>query len=77
MPYPKTSPCLSIPRPTTLLARTCCLRLTHRLPSAGAIETFEADKEVYLVMKLCTGGDLHMRAPYSEKAAADIVSKVR
>ena len=44
---------------------------------AGAIETFEADKEVYLVMRLCTGGDLHTRAPYSEKAVVDIISKVR
>lgn len=47
------------------------------LLSVGAIETFEANKEVYLVMKLCTGGDLHTRAPYSEKAVVNIISKVR
>ncbi|CAM9097325.1 unnamed protein product, partial [Hapterophycus canaliculatus] len=41
-----------------------------------AIETFESDKEVYLIMKLCMGGDLHSRAPYSEKAAADIITKL-
>ncbi|CAM9116176.1 unnamed protein product [Scytosiphon promiscuus] len=41
-----------------------------------AIETFEADKEVYLIMKLCTGGDLHSRTPYTEKAAADIITKL-
>ncbi|CAM9623961.1 unnamed protein product, partial [Ectocarpus fasciculatus] len=41
-----------------------------------AIETFESDKEVYLVMKLCTGGDLHRRAPYAEAAVVDIISKL-
>lgn len=43
---------------------------------AGAIETFESDKEVYLVMRLCTGGDLHRRAPYAEAAVVDIITKV-
>eukprot|EP00904_Undaria_pinnatifida_P000932 jgi/Undpi1/1083/HiC_scaffold_10.g04546.m1 len=40
-----------------------------------AIETFESDRMVYLVMKLCTGGDLRSRAPYTEKDAADIIIK--
>lgn len=48
-----------------------------RKHATGAIETFESEKEVYLIMKLCTGGDLHRRAPYTEKAAADIITKVR
>ncbi|CBN76109.1 n/a [Ectocarpus siliculosus] len=41
-----------------------------------AIETFESDKEVYLVMRLCTGGDLHRRAPYAESAVVDIITKL-
>ncbi|CAM9965868.1 unnamed protein product [Ectocarpus sp. 4 AP-2014] len=41
-----------------------------------AIETFESDKEVYLVMRLCTGGDLHRRAPYAEAAVVDIITKL-
>ncbi|CAN0254397.1 unnamed protein product, partial [Ectocarpus sp. 12 AP-2014] len=41
-----------------------------------AIETFESDKEVYLVMRLCTGGDLHRRAPYTEAAVVDIITKL-
>ncbi|CAM9141805.1 unnamed protein product [Pylaiella littoralis] len=41
-----------------------------------AIETFEANKEVYLVMKLCTGGDLRSRAPYTERAVVDIIAKL-
>ena len=41
----------------------------------GAIETFESDRMVYLVLKLCTGGDLRTRAPYSEKAGAEIIIK--
>lgn len=31
---------------------------------------------MYLIMKLCTGGDLRARTPYSEKAVANIVTKV-
>lgn len=42
----------------------------------GAIETFEDNKEVYLVMKLCTGGDLRSRAPYTERTVVDIIAKV-
>ena len=41
------------------------------------METFETDRRVYLVMKLCNGGDLRTRSPYSEKAVARIISKVR
>ena len=43
---------------------------------AGAIETFEADQRVYLVMKLCTGGNLRARCPYTEEAVARIITKV-
>lgn len=50
---------------------------TFLLLPAGAIETFESDKEVYLVMRLCTGGDLHRRAPYAEAAVVDIITKVK
>lgn len=44
---------------------------------AGAIETFQVNDQVHLVMKLCTGGDLRTRAPYSEKPVADIIAKVK
>lgn len=41
-----------------------------------AIETFEEERQMYLIMKLCTGGDLRARTPYSEKAVANIVTKL-
>jgi calcium-dependent protein kinase len=34
------------------------------------------NKEIYLVLEYCSGGDLYTRAPYSEKEAARIVSKL-
>lgn len=66
-----------------LLRRACpCPPVPARLHeircafvTPGAIETFESDRMVYLVMKLCTGGDLRSRAPYTEKDAADIIIK--
>mmetsp|Transcript_3989 Transcript_3989/g.4621 ORF Transcript_3989/g.4621 Transcript_3989/m.4621 type:complete len:567 (-) Transcript_3989:194-1894(-) len=41
-----------------------------------AYETFEESKHIYLVMELCSGGDLYQRAPYSEIEAAKIIQKL-
>ncbi|CAM9170181.1 unnamed protein product, partial [Phaeothamnion confervicola] len=41
-----------------------------------AIETFESRRRVYLVMELCSGGDLTKRGPYSEGRAAATVLKM-
>ncbi|CAM9601238.1 unnamed protein product [Discosporangium mesarthrocarpum] len=38
-----------------------------------AIETFESKRRVYLVMELCTGGDLTRRGPYTETVAAHLI----
>ena len=37
------------------------------------IETFEFRSQIYLVMELCSGGDLYTRDPYSEEQAARII----
>jgi len=39
-------------------------------------ETFDRKEEMNLVLEFCSGGDLHRRAPYTEKNAAEIVKKI-
>lgn len=39
----------------------------------SAIETFEFNKEISIIMELCSGGDLYTRDPYTEEEAARIV----
>lgn len=41
-----------------------------------AIETFEHRKQLFMVMELCSGGDLYARDPYSEEDAARIISSI-
>lgn len=41
-----------------------------------AIETFEWQGKISIVMEVCSGGDLYSRDPYSEAEAARIVSSV-
>jgi len=38
-----------------------------------AIETFDYRDRLYIVLELCSGGDLYSRDPYSESAAQNIV----
>ena len=40
------------------------------------IETFNHRNQVFVVMELCTGGDLYSRDPYTEEEAARIISSV-
>lgn len=40
------------------------------------IETFDHRNQVFIVMELCTGGDLYSRDPYTEDEAARIISSV-
>ncbi|KAI2489558.1 serine/threonine kinase [Fragilaria crotonensis] len=40
------------------------------------VETFEYRHSLYLVMELCSGGDLYARDPYSEDDAARIVQSI-
>lgn len=41
-----------------------------------AYEVFEKKTSIYIVMELCSGGDLYRRLPYSEKQAAKITTKL-
>mmetsp|Transcript_13686 Transcript_13686/g.19991 ORF Transcript_13686/g.19991 Transcript_13686/m.19991 type:complete len:523 (+) Transcript_13686:87-1655(+) len=41
-----------------------------------AYETFESRRQIFVVMELCSGGDLYERAPYTEREAAKIVTKL-
>ena len=41
-----------------------------------AIETYEFKKQMYLVLELCSGGDLYCRDPYNELQARHIVHSV-
>ena len=40
------------------------------------IELFSKRREIFLIMQLCTGGDLYKRAPYSENEAARIIAMI-
>jgi serine/threonine protein kinase len=41
-----------------------------------AIETFEFHGKIFVVMEVCSGGDLYARDPYTEAEAARIVSSI-
>ena len=41
-----------------------------------AIETFQHKNQIFIVMELCSGGDLYSRDPYTEEEAARIVSAI-
>lgn len=41
-----------------------------------AMETFEHRNQIFIVMELCSGGDLYSRDPYTEEQAARIVSSI-
>jgi len=40
------------------------------------IETFELRNQIFIIMELCSGGDLYSRDPYTEEEAARIVSSI-
>mmetsp|Transcript_29991 Transcript_29991/g.45695 ORF Transcript_29991/g.45695 Transcript_29991/m.45695 type:complete len:545 (+) Transcript_29991:128-1762(+) len=41
-----------------------------------AFEVFDNKSQIYIVMELCSGGDLYRRLPYSEQQAASIAGKL-
>ena len=41
-----------------------------------ALETFAHRNQIFIVMELCSGGDLYSRDPYKEEEAARIVSSI-
>lgn len=41
-----------------------------------AIETFEHRQQIFVIMELCSGGDLYSRDPYTEEEAARITSSI-
>lgn len=41
-----------------------------------AIETFSHRNQIFIVMELCSGGDLYSRDPYTEETAARIISSI-
>jgi serine/threonine protein kinase len=61
---------LSFPR--TLVALLSHVSLHQNI--VRAVETFEYRNSLYVVLELCSGGDLYSRDPYSEEEAAHIVS---
>jgi calcium-dependent protein kinase len=40
------------------------------------METFEHRNQIFIVMELCSGGDLYSRDPYTEDEAARISSSI-
>jgi calcium-dependent protein kinase len=49
---------------------------SHARPAhiVKAIETFEHRQQIFVIMELCSGGDLYTRDPYTEEEAARITS---
>lgn len=43
---------------------------------ARLIETYDHKKNIYVVLELCSGGDLYSRDPYTEDQAARIISGI-
>ena len=41
-----------------------------------AMETYNYKHQIYIVMELCSGGDLYTRDPYSEEEAANITASI-
>jgi calcium-dependent protein kinase len=41
-----------------------------------AYETYDSSKQIYMIMELCSGGDLYARSPYSEKESAKHIGKL-
>lgn len=41
-----------------------------------AMETFDFKHQIYIIMELCSGGDLYTRDPYTEEEAANITASV-
>jgi calcium-dependent protein kinase len=41
-----------------------------------AIETFDYKHQLFIVLELCSGGDLYTRDPYTEEAAQRIVTSL-
>lgn len=41
-----------------------------------AFEVFDNKSQIYIVLELCSGGDLYRRLPYSEQQAASISGKI-
>ena len=40
------------------------------------LETFEYDSQIFVILELCSGGDLYRRDPYTEDEAARITSSI-
>jgi len=41
-----------------------------------AYETYDNSKQIFMIMELCSGGDLYARSPYSEKESAKHIGKL-
>jgi len=54
----------------------CILKSLDHPNIVKAYEVFEKKSQIYIVMELCSGGDLYKRLPYSERDAAKISGKL-
>ena len=61
---------------TELYNEIAILRSLDHPNICKAIETFEFKNQVYLVLELCSGGDLYSRDPYDECQAKHIVHSI-
>ena len=56
------------------------IRILRSIDHPNIVKAYEVylckNKQIYLVMELCDGGDLFTRSPYSEKEAAKIASRL-
>jgi len=66
--------------PVFLLELKNEIRILRSLDHPNVVKAHEVylckNKQIYLVLELCDGGDLYTRSPYSEKEAARIVTQL-
>lgn len=56
------------------------IRIVSDLDHPGIVKFYQvyytSDKHIYIVMELCSGGDLYKREPYTEKQACNVVQQI-
>lgn len=56
------------------------IRIVSDLDHPGIVKFYQvyytSDKHIYIVMEVCSGGDLYKREPYTEKQACNVVLQI-